>query len=93
LSGGISATADYNKGERGDRKRQHRIRIHDPWRVCFVWLGENVYDMVIVDNRQEQSRWLNLQSAYDLEIAQGKFSRVMEREVGPAVLADANAAS
>ncbi|HEY3616688.1 MAG TPA: hypothetical protein VGK96_07720 [Candidatus Sulfotelmatobacter sp.] len=49
MSGGISATADYNKGERGDRKRQHSIRIHDPWRLCFVWLEENVYDMVIVD--------------------------------------------
>jgi hypothetical protein len=93
LSGGISATADYNKGERGDRKRQHSIRIHDSWRLCFVWLQGNVYDMVIVDYRREQSRWLNLQSAYDLEIAQGKFSRVIEREVRPAVLADANAAS
>jgi plasmid maintenance system killer protein len=62
LSGGISATADYNKGERGDRKRQHSIRIHDPWRLCFVWLEENVYDMI-------------------------------EREVRPAVLAAANAAS
>jgi plasmid maintenance system killer protein len=62
LSGGISATADYNKGERGDRKRQHSIRIHDQRRPCFVWLEENVYDMI-------------------------------EREVRPAVLAAANAAS
>jgi plasmid maintenance system antidote protein VapI len=37
--------------------------------------------------------WLNLQSAYDLEVAQDKLSRVIEREVRPAVFADANAAS
>src|SRR5438477_5419109 len=37
--------------------------------------------------------WLNLQSAYDLEVAQDKLSRVMEREVRPASLAAANAAS
>jgi antitoxin HigA-1 len=37
--------------------------------------------------------WLNLQSGYDLEVAQDKLSRVIEREVRPAVFADANAAS
>jgi len=37
--------------------------------------------------------WLNLQSAYDLEVAQDKLSRVIEREVRPAVFSDANAAS
>jgi addiction module HigA family antidote len=36
--------------------------------------------------------WLNLQSAYDLEVAQDKLSRTIEREVRPASLADANAA-
>jgi addiction module HigA family antidote len=30
------------------------------------------------------SFWLNLQSAYDLEVAQDKFSRIIEREVHPA---------
>jgi antitoxin HigA-1 len=35
--------------------------------------------------------WLNLQSAYDLEVAQDKLSRVIEREVRPASLAAANA--
>jgi len=39
------------------------------------------------------SFWLNLQSAYDLEVAQDKLSRVIEREVRPAAFADANAAS
>jgi len=37
--------------------------------------------------------WLNLQSGYDLEVAQDKLSRVIEREVRPASLSDANAAS
>jgi addiction module HigA family antidote len=37
--------------------------------------------------------WLNLQSAYDLEVAQDKLSRVIEREVRPASFAAANAAS
>jgi len=37
--------------------------------------------------------WLNLQSAYDLEVARDKLSRVIEREVRPARFADANAAS
>jgi len=37
--------------------------------------------------------WMNLQSAYDLEVAQDKLSRVIEREVRPADIATANAAS
>jgi len=37
--------------------------------------------------------WLNLQSAYDLEVAQDKLSRVIKREVRPASFAVANVAS
>ena len=37
--------------------------------------------------------WLNLQSAYDLEVAQDKLSRTIEREVRPASFAAANAHS
>lgn len=37
--------------------------------------------------------WLNLQSAYDLEVAQDKLSRVIEREVRPSSLAAANSSS
>jgi len=37
--------------------------------------------------------WLNLQSAYDLEVAQDKWSRTIEREVRPASLAAANSPS
>ena len=36
--------------------------------------------------------WLNLQSAYDLEVAQDKLSRTIEREVRPSTFAAANAA-
>jgi addiction module HigA family antidote len=36
------------------------------------------------------SFWLNLQFAYDLEVAQDKFSRTIEREVHPASFAAAN---
>jgi addiction module HigA family antidote len=39
------------------------------------------------------SFWLNLQSAYDLEVAQDKLSRTIEREVRPASFAAANATS
>lgn len=37
--------------------------------------------------------WLNLQSAYDLEVAQDRLSRTIEREVRPASFAAANATS
>lgn len=35
--------------------------------------------------------WLNLQSAYDLEVAHDKLSRTIEREVRPALFAAENA--
>ena len=34
---------------RGDRKRQHSIRINSQWRICFVWKNNNAYDVEIVD--------------------------------------------
>ena len=37
--------------------------------------------------------WLNLQSAYDLEVAQDKPARMIEREVRPGSFAAANAPS
>jgi addiction module HigA family antidote len=37
--------------------------------------------------------WLNLQTAYDLEVAQDKLSRTIEREVHPSTFAAANASS
>lgn len=37
--------------------------------------------------------WLNLQTSYDLEVAQDKLFRTIEREVRPSSFAAANAAS
>ena len=34
--------------------------------------------------------WMNLQTAYDLEVAEDKLSRTIEREVRPASMAAAN---
>ena len=34
---------------KGDRKGQHSIRVNNQWRVCFVWKGENAFDVEIVD--------------------------------------------
>jgi len=33
----------------GDREGQHSIRINDKYRVCFIWQGNNAYDVEIVD--------------------------------------------
>ncbi|HEV2489782.1 MAG TPA: type II toxin-antitoxin system RelE/ParE family toxin [Candidatus Acidoferrales bacterium] len=35
---------------KGDRSRQHSIRINDQWRICFVWKEGNAYDVEIVDD-------------------------------------------
>ena len=34
---------------KGDRKKQHSIRINDQWRVCFRWTGMDAEDVEIVD--------------------------------------------
>ena len=34
---------------RGDRKGQHRIRVNERWRVCFVWRDGDAHDVEIVD--------------------------------------------
>jgi toxin HigB-1 len=34
---------------RGDRARQHSIRINDQWRICFTWQDGAAYDVEIVD--------------------------------------------
>jgi toxin HigB-1 len=33
----------------GDRAGQYSIRINDQWRICFVWLDQDAYDVEIVD--------------------------------------------
>jgi toxin HigB-1 len=32
-----------------DREGQWSIRINDQWRVCFVWLDHDAYEVEIVD--------------------------------------------
>jgi proteic killer suppression protein len=34
---------------RGDRRRQHSIRINDQWRVCSRWAGGDAYEVEIAD--------------------------------------------
>jgi len=34
---------------KGERKRQHSIRINDQWRICFRWEGNDAYEMEITD--------------------------------------------
>ena len=34
---------------RGDRARQHSIRINDQYRVCFIWRDGNAFDVEIAD--------------------------------------------
>ncbi len=34
---------------RGDRKGQYSIRINDRWRLCFIWLNGNAYEVEIID--------------------------------------------
>jgi len=33
----------------GDRKGQYSIRINDQFRICFVWVNGDAYDVEIVD--------------------------------------------
>ena len=33
----------------GNREGQHRIRIDDQWRICFVWRDGDAYDVEITD--------------------------------------------
>jgi len=34
---------------KGDRKRQHSVRINGQWRICFVWTDTGPLDVEIVD--------------------------------------------
>jgi toxin HigB-1 len=34
---------------RGDRMGQHSIRINDQWRVCFIWRGNDAFDVEVAD--------------------------------------------
>jgi proteic killer suppression protein len=34
---------------RGDRSGQHSIRIHDQWRIYFVWQDGHAHEVEIAD--------------------------------------------
>lgn len=34
---------------RGDRAGQYSIRVNDQWRICFVWRGNDTWDVEIMD--------------------------------------------
>jgi proteic killer suppression protein len=34
---------------KGERARQHSIRINDQWRVCFRWQAGDAFDVEVVD--------------------------------------------
>ncbi len=34
---------------KGDRRRQHSVRINERWLICFRWEEGNAYDVEIVD--------------------------------------------
>ena len=33
----------------GNRKGQHSIKINDQWRICFIWDGNDAYEVEIAD--------------------------------------------
>jgi toxin HigB-1 len=46
------AAVPGNRLERlqGGRRGQHSLRINDQWRVCFMWLQPNAYDVEITNH-------------------------------------------
>ena len=40
---------NHLKALKGSRKGQHSIRINDQWRICFLWLDGDAFDVEIVD--------------------------------------------
>jgi len=34
---------------RGDRVGQYSIRVNEQWRICFVWHGDDAWDVEIID--------------------------------------------
>ena len=41
--------SNYFEALRRDREGQYSIRINKQWRICFVWQGNDAYDVEIVD--------------------------------------------
>ena len=41
--------SNYLEELQGDRRGQHSIRINKQWRICFIWKGNDAFDVEIVD--------------------------------------------
>ncbi|MCX5883709.1 MAG: type II toxin-antitoxin system RelE/ParE family toxin [Deltaproteobacteria bacterium] len=41
--------ANYLETLHFDREGQHSIRINKQWRICFIWQGNDAYNVEIVD--------------------------------------------
>jgi toxin HigB-1 len=41
--------ANRLKSLKGKRHGQFSIRINDQWRICFLWRGQDAYEVEIVD--------------------------------------------
>ena len=39
---------------KGKRKGQHRIRVNDQFRICFVWEKGKIYQLELVDYHDER---------------------------------------
>jgi hypothetical protein len=70
-----------------DRKGQHSIRINDQWRICFRWTKAGPEGVAMRLARYfggDAQSWLNLQTLYDLRVAERTSARKIEREIVPA---------
>jgi len=41
--------ANHLEQLKGNRNRQHSIRINDQWRICFKWSQSDAYEVEITD--------------------------------------------
>ncbi|NJL59373.1 MAG: type II toxin-antitoxin system RelE/ParE family toxin [Desulfobacteraceae bacterium] len=41
--------SNYLESLSGDRKGQHSIRINRQWRICFIWQGNDAFEVEIAD--------------------------------------------
>lgn len=49
LSDLLSPPGNHLEKLKGNRMRQHSIRINDQWRICFVWRGSDAFEVEITD--------------------------------------------
>ena len=80
-----------------DRIGQHSIRINDQWRICFIWKSGDAFNVEIVHGKRSVTAdtalrlgrffgmsaqfWLNLQSRYDLGVAEDALKSRLKKEV------------